>query len=211
MYGEAVISIPQQSIPDEEHEDSDAEPAPQAAADSAAEGAPAPGGDLPRAYSSFYRESPRPAAQPDAPGPHSSFYRDSPLPWQASKARAGPSQHSSAEPTYNTRAASGRASSEGASSLQHDSPMRFHDSAHMEGPVQGLPEKLQLGPGGASDDDLPGGLKPIDSWHISAGDKDGRGMHITFQARVPSLWQSHSGKLCFTSGLSNSEHDQCLP
>ena len=188
MYGEAVISIPQQSIPDEEHEDSDAEPAPQAAAGPAAGGAPAPGVDLGRAFSSFYRESPQPA--PDAPGPHSSFYRDSPLPWQASKARAGPSQHSSAEPTHDPLAASCRASSEGASSLQHDSPLRFHDSAQMEGPVKGLPGKLQLGPSGASDDDLPAGLKPVDSWHISAGDKDGRGMHITFQACASSLWQS---------------------
>ena len=54
----------------------------------------------------------------------------------------------------------------------------------MEARMEGLPEKLQLGPGGASDDDLPGGLKPVDSWHISAGDKDGRGMHLTFQALV---------------------------
>lgn len=54
-------------------------------------------------------------------------------------------------------------------------------SMHMLPDPKEVPEKLQLGSiSGGSHDKPPSGIKQVDSWHIST-DRDGRGMHVTFQ------------------------------
>ena len=64
----------------------------------------------------------------------------------------------------------------------YDSPA----STHMQPDPKEAQEKLKVGSSGGSDDEPPVGLRAVDSWHMSAN-KDGRGMHVTFQASIKRL------------------------
>jgi len=77
-----------------------------------------------------------------------------------------------------------------------DTDKAFYDSpasAHMQPDPMEAPEKLKLGSSGGSDDEPPMGLRAVDSWHMSAN-KDGRGMHVTFQASINRLFNIGTDK-----------------
>ncbi len=77
-----------------------------------------------------------------------------------------------------------------------DTDKAFYDSpasTHMQPDPKEAPEKLKLGSSGGSDDEPPVGLRAVDSWHMSAN-KDGRGMHVTFQASINRLSNIATGQ-----------------
>ena len=91
-----------------------------------------------------------------------------------------------------------------------DTDKAFYDSpasTHMQPDSKETPEKLKLGSSGGSDDEPPVGVKAVDSWHMSAN-KDGRGMHVTFQASINRLSNIGNGQKVLAT-LGNSIH--CCP
>lgn len=205
MYGESVISVPPLSISDDEDEE-DGKAASSHAATGASSSAPTVSSlDFSGIYSLFYRESPKPVsrsvqsgaqrhgqsslpttADPLAAQKEYTPYADAELPMAAAVMRPDTVHESQQRPR-------GFSPSDSASLEEHpafaqDAAKAAPASVRMQPDLNEAPEKLKLGSAsGGSDDEPPAGVRPADSWHMSA-DKDSRGMHVTFQASgIPEL------------------------
>lgn len=229
MYGESVISVPPLSISDDEEEDDEEDDEAASSHDAAggsSSAQPVSRLDFSSVYSSFYRESPKPESQSqqsrtDHSGQSSEATTANPLvghneysPYAEAQNEYNP--YAEAKPPMAAPAmrpdtahesqqrARGFSPSDSASLEEH--PAFAQDTAKSSpaaAPVQldatEVPEKLKLGSSsGGSDDEPPAGLRAADSWHISA-EKDGRGMHVTFQASgSPDLaWVPLSPRLLY--------------
>ncbi len=210
MYGESVISVPPLSISDDEEDHEEAASSHDAAGGSSS-AQPVSRLDFSSVYSLFYRESPKPESQSQQSraghsGQSSEATTANPLvgqneyspyaeaqneytpyaeakpPMAASAMRPDTAHESQQRPR-------GFSPSDSASLEEH--PAFAPDAAKSSAAVDSIqpdpkdvPEKLKLGSSsGGSDDEPSAGLRAADSWHISA-EKDGRGMHVTFQASV---------------------------
>ena len=198
MYGESVISVPPLSVSDDEDEDSKAASSRDAAGASGST-QPVSRLDFSSMYSLFYRESPKPegcSAQSGAEHSGQSSqtttanplveqneytpYRDAQPPMAAAVMRPDTAHES--QQRARAFSPSDSASLEENPAFAHDAAKSFPASLQMQPDPKEAPEKLKLGSAsGGSDDEPPAGIRPADSWHMSA-DKDGRGMHVTFQA-----------------------------
>ena len=213
MYGESVISVPPLSISDDEedHEEDSKATSSHDAAGSSSSAQPVGRLDFSSMYSLFYRESPKPESQSqqsrtDHLGQSSEATTANPLMGENeyspyAEAQNDYNPYAEAKPPVAAPAmrpdtahesqqrARGFSPSDSASLEEH--PAFAQDTAKSSPavvPIQpdpkDVPEKLKLGSSsGGSDDEPPAGLRAADSWHISA-EKDGRGMHVTFQASL---------------------------
>ena len=201
MYGESVISVPPLSISDDE-EDDEADSKAASSHDAAASSSsaqPVSRLDFSSVYSLFYRNSPEPDSQSqqgrtEQSGRSSETTTANPLAAQneyTPYAEAKPPMRTSAmrPDTAHESQQRARGFSPSDSASLEENPAFAQDTAKSSPaivPVQpdpeDVPEKLKLGSSsGGSDDEPPAGLRAAESWHISA-EKDGRGMHVTFQA-----------------------------
>ena len=204
MYGESVISVPPLGISDDQKEDSKAASSDDAAGASSST-QPVGRLDFSSMYSLFYRESPTAERSPQSGAAHSGQssqtttanppvekdvdkdvytpYRDAQPPVAAAAMRPDTAHESQQRARAFGPADS--ASLEESPALTHDewAPAKASPAPlQMQADPEEAPEKLKLGSAsGGSDDEPPAGIRPADSWHMSA-DKDGRGMHVTFQA-----------------------------
>lgn len=199
FYGESVIDVPPLSISDDEEEDStvgashNAAGAAGSSSSHDASAQPASGIDFSSMYSMFYRNSPVPQTRPAQSSPQDaqpSIQHTTDNPLVTHKDAASLAGVSGSEAAYTARPDTAYASrtlalSDSASLEEHPALKELHDSpvsTHGQPDPKAVPEKLQLGPPVVldSDGEPKGEIKPVDSWHIGA-DKDGRGMHVTFQ------------------------------
>lgn len=200
MYGESVINVPPLSVSDDEEEEEDSRTASShAPAGTSTSAQPVSSLDFSGIYSLFYRESPKPKSQsvqstaehvrhgsqatsaiPVSAQTIHSPYAKADQPMAADVVRPDTAHESQQRPR-------GFSPSDSASLEEHpgfaqDASKASPASVHAQPDPKEAPERLKLGSAsGGSDDDPPAKIRTADSWHISA-EKDGRGMHVTFQA-----------------------------